>query len=74
MSSNLFNSLGAGRLPGRMGNMQAMIQQFQQFRQGYRGDARQQVQQMLNSGQITQDQYNRAAQIANQLQGMLGKF
>lgn len=44
---------------------------FQQFKSGYRGDARQQIQQMLNSGQITQAQYNQAVQMANELQKYL---
>ena len=48
-----------------------MIQQFLAFRQNYRGDARLQIQQMLNSGQISQEQYNYAVQMAQQLQQML---
>lgn len=48
-----------------------MIQQFQQFRNTFRGDARQQVQNMLNSGQITQEQYNKAVEMANQFKNMI---
>ena len=48
-----------------------MIQQFMQFRQNYNGDPKAQIQQMLNSGQITQSQYNQAVQIAQQIQAML---
>ena len=51
----------------------SLIRRFQQFQQNFHGDAQQQVQQMLNSGRITQDQYNRAVQMAQQLQKMLGK-
>lgn len=54
-----------------MGNMSGLLQQFTQFRQSFRGDAKQQVQQMLNSGRITQEQYNRAVQLAQQIQGMM---
>ena len=54
-----------------MGNMSGLLQQFTQFRQSFRGDAKQQVQQMLNSGRITQEQYNRAVQMAQQLQSMM---
>lgn len=50
---------------------QNMIQRFLQFRQNYRGDARSQIQQMMNSGQISQEQYNQAVQMAQQLQQML---
>lgn len=48
-----------------------IVQKFMQFRQNYSGDARAQVQQMLQSGQITQDQYDRAVQMANQIEQML---
>lgn len=54
-----------------IGNMSGLLQQFTQFRQSFRGDAKQQVQQMLNSGRITQEQYNRAVQIAQQIQSMM---
>ena len=49
----------------------SMIQRFMQFKQNYRGDARSQIQQMMNSGQISQEQYNQAVQMAQQLQQML---
>ena len=61
----LFNAMQGGVNP-----MNGLVQQFMQFRQTFRGAARQQVQQLLNSGRITQDQYNRAVQMAQQLQGM----
>lgn len=48
-----------------------MIQQFLQFRQNFTGDARAQVQRMLNSGQISQAQYDQAVSMAQQLQQML---
>lgn len=51
--------------------MPGILQQLQQFRQTFRGDARQQVQQLLNSGRVTQDQYNRAVQMAQQIQQMM---
>lgn len=70
MSNPFYSVLGGqNALPA---NMKAMIQQFNQFRQSFKGDPRQQIQQMLNSGQITQEQYNRAAQMATQFQQMLG--
>ena len=55
-----------------MQSMQAMAQKFQQFRQMFRGDPRQQIQQMLNSGKINQQQYNNAYQMAQQLSRMMG--
>lgn len=54
------------------GSMNNVVQQFNQFRQQFRGDPRQQIQQMLNSGKITQEQYNQAVQRAKALQNLLG--
>ena len=67
MSNPLFNLLGGSQL----GNMAGLVQQFQQFRNSFRGDPRQQVQQMLNSGKISQQQYDQAVQQAKALQRML---
>lgn len=49
-----------------------LIQRFNQFRQNFHGDPRQQVQQLLNSGKVTQQQYNEAMQKARMLQNLLG--
>ena len=56
-----------------MFNFQSMMQRFQQFQQSFRGDPRQQIQQMMNSGKISQGQYNQAVQMAQQFQKMIGK-
>lgn len=56
-----------------MNNIQQVLQRFKQFQQSFRGDPQQQVQQLLNSGKVTQDDYNKAVQIANQFQKMLLK-
>lgn len=65
MSNPLFNEMQNGQ---QNAPMQNILRQFNQFRQNFRGDPQQMVQQMLNSGRITQEQYNRAVQMANQLQ------
>lgn len=49
-----------------------VAQRFAQFRANFNGDPRQQIQQMLNTGQISQSQYNQAVQMANQLRQLLG--
>jgi len=49
-----------------------ILQRFQQFRQMFQGDPRAQVQQLLNSGKVSQSQYNQAVQIAQQMQRMMG--
>ena len=52
--------------------MGGLMQKFQQFQRMFQGDPKQQVQQLLNSGRVSQDQYNRAVQMAQQLQRMMG--
>ena len=54
-------------------NFQGMMQRFQQFQQTFKGDANQQIQQMMNSGKINQGQYNQAVQMAQQFRRMLGR-
>ena len=49
-----------------------LMQRFQQFRQAFRGDPQQQVQQLLNSGKVSQAQYNQAVNLAQQMVRMLG--
>lgn len=44
--------------------------QIARFKQMFKGDPRSQIQQMLNSGQITQQQYNNAVQMTNQIMQM----
>ena len=48
-----------------------VMQDFMHFAQRLNSDPRQQVQQMLNSGRITQQQYDFAVQKANQFRQMM---
>lgn len=66
MSNPLFSMFG-GQAP-----VNPVMQRFQQFRQMFRGDPQQQVQQLLSSGKVSQAQYNQAVQMAQQMQRMLG--
>lgn len=69
MANPFYNAMGNNNQNG----MQGIVQRFNEFRRGFKGNAQQQVQDMLNSGRISQQQLNQAAQMANQLQRMLGK-
>ena len=66
MSNPLFNMMGG------MNPMNMLMQRLQQFRQMFTGDPRQQIQQLMNSGKVSQDTYNQAYQQAQQIQRMLG--
>lgn len=46
-----------------------MFQQFQQFINNFRGDPRQKVQELLQNGQMTQEQFNQFSNMADQLIG-----
>ena len=45
------------------------IQQFTNFARTFQGNPQQIVQNLMQSGKVTQDQYNQAVNIANQLTG-----
>ena len=72
MANQLFNMLGGSqKLPGPFGNFQQMMGKLNQFRQSFKGDPKQQVQELLNSGKMSQNQYNQLSQMATQIQEML---
>ena len=64
MSNPLFNMM---QQPNN-----GFIQRFQQFQRMFRGNPQEQVQQLLNSGKVTQEQYQQAVQTAQQLQRLIG--
>lgn len=47
-----------------------MLMQFMNFQQNFRGNPQMMVQQMLQSGQVTPQQYQNAVNMAQQLQSM----
>ena len=49
-----------------------LLQRFQQFKQNFTGNPQEQVQQLLNSGKVSQQQYDSAVRMANQLKQMMG--
>ena len=73
MANPLLNLLGnaSSMMPGPMGNMMNFVQQFNQFRSQFKGDPKQQVQELLNSGKMTQSQFNQFRTMAEQFQNMI---
>ena len=47
------------------------LNQFNQFRSTFSGNPEQQVKNLINSGRITQEQFNQFAQTANQLRQLI---
>ena len=71
----LFNLFGGNQMQmsnNPVGNAFNMMQQLNQFRQNFHGNPQQQIQQLINSGRISQEQYNNAYKMAQQIQQMLG--
>lgn len=69
----LFNILNGGMQP--QNPMMNMMTQLNRFRQTFQGNPKQQVQQLLNSGRMSQEQFNQLSQMATQIQNMMnGKF
>lgn len=62
----LFNALGGNQNP-----MAQMIQEIKRMQQTFSGDPRAEVQKLLNSGAMSQAQFNEFAQIANQIVGVM---
>ena len=68
MANPLFSMLG-GHAP--QNGMSQMIKQFQEFKKTITGNPQDLVMQMLNNGQISQQQLNEAQAMANQLKDIL---
>lgn len=66
MGNPFLNALGGG------GNGFArMMQQFQQFRSSFTGDPKAEVEKLLRSGQMTQEQLNQLQAIAKQIAALM---
>lgn len=55
--------------PNMMNNF---MQRLNYLKQNFKGDPNQKIQELLNSGKVTQEQYNQAVQQANQIKKMFG--
>lgn len=54
-------------MPGPMGNMMQLLQQFNQFRAAFQGDPKEQVEQLRKSGKMTDEQYRQLEAMAKQI-------
>lgn len=67
MPNPFFNRMNGGNQ--NSGPMNIM-QRFKEFKANFQGDPREQVQNLLNSGQMSQEQFNRLSNMATQFQDM----
>ena len=67
MGNQLFNALGGNMMPGNN-----MLAQFQQFRKQMQGkNPHEEINKLLQSGAISQQELNQAQQMAQQFQSIL---
>ncbi len=75
MPNPLFQALGGGspRLPGPMENFAQMMQKFNQFRATFQGDPKAEVEKLLQSGQMSQQQLDQLQAAARQFMQLMPK-
>ena len=71
MANPLFNQFGNRSMPGQLGELAGMVQNIKQFASTLSGDPREIIQQKLNSGEMTQQQYEEYMQIARRIAPMM---
>lgn len=69
MANPLYNVLSRA-MPQNSGMTQFMSE-FERFKRSFSGDPRAEVQRLLNSGRMTQEQYNKLAEMAKQVTSMM---
>lgn len=72
----LFNQLGGGasmQMPGPVGDFQNMVRQFKQFKSTFQGDPKAEVEKLLQSGEMSQQQLNQLQQAATMFQSLLNE-
>ena len=71
MANPLMGFLGGNQQPPQNNNFFGMVQKFQEFKRNFKGDPRQQVQDLLNTGKMTQEQLEQCSNMARQFQQFL---
>lgn len=76
MGNPLFNLFGGNQPQQQQGpfnNAANVINQFNQFRSTFQGDPQQKVQELLQSGQMSQQQFNQLSMMAQTFRQLLGR-
>lgn len=71
MDNPFFKAMGGGQMPGPMSQFQRLMQQFNQFRATFQGDPKAEVEKLLQSGKISQNQLNQIQTMAKQFESFL---
>lgn len=70
MNNSLFNTFNQGQ-PMSQNQFANIINSFNQFRSTFSGNPEQQVKSMIQNGQMSQQQFEEIAQLANQLRPLI---
>ena len=70
MSNPIFNALNNSPVNIQLAGF---INELNQFKQTFSGDPKAEVQKLLNNGQLSQNQFNQYAQMANQIMAVMSK-
>lgn len=71
MPNPLFKALGGANAPSPIGQFQRMLQQFQQFKANFQGDPKAEVQKLLQSGRMSQQQLDQLQTMAQQFKSLM---
>lgn len=73
MANPFFNRFcNNGSAPsGPLGNTMNLMSKFNEFKANFQGNPQEQVQQLLNSGKMSQEQFNQLSNMAKQFQSMM---
>ena len=71
MANPFCKAMGGGQMPGPMGQFQRLMQQFNQFRATFQGDPKAEVEKLLQSGKMSQQQLNQLQAMAKQFESFL---
>lgn len=68
MANPLMNLLGGSSKGVSSGN-KSIVQQFIEFKNSFKGDPQQKLNELISSGKVTQEQVDQATQLANLIKG-----
>lgn len=75
MANDLFNLFGGqnqgAQNTGPFSNISNIINQFNQFRSTFQGNPQEKVQELINTGQMSQEQFNQLSGMAQLFQQLL---
>ena len=73
MANPLFNMFGNNPQSGSFGNMTQLMSQYNEFKSNFQGDPKQKVQELMNSGQMSQEQFAQLSSMAQTFQQLMHK-